>query len=186
MPVRIDTAAGLQSVQIAIQYDNTVLTLVEVQKTGLTQDFTNIVVHNKPGELTIDATRATPLADGAGDLFGLQFALAPGATGNLAIDLSSARLNDTWLTLNPRPRPGADPSDGLITVLAASATDDARARKEAAVPILVLDKSAKGFRLGSNENSSWLSPWVAQRQAKASTANNWSVSPKPSTIHKTI
>ena len=186
VPVNIDTAAGLQSVQITVRYDSTALTLVDVQKTPLTQGFTNIVVHNNPGELVIDATSVTPLAAGTGELFGLNFAVASSASGSLAIDMASARLNDTWLTLNPQPQPGADTTDGMITVLAPPVAADAQAHKKAAAPLLMLDKkSSKGFSLGSKENSSWLSPWVAQ-QGKASRVNHWSVSPKPSTIHRTL
>ena len=122
VPVNIDTAAGLQSVQLTIRYDASALTLMGVEKTALSANFLYFVTHTTPGELVIDATSVAPLIGGSGVLFNLDFAVAPAVQGTVAIDFVSARLNDTWLTVNPAPSAGLDPSDGVINVLTTSPT----------------------------------------------------------------
>ncbi|MBI5618467.1 MAG: tandem-95 repeat protein, partial [Gammaproteobacteria bacterium] len=164
LPVTIDTAAGLESVQIKVSYDATALAVTGVANTALTQDFTYKVVKSAPGELVIDATATKPVAAGTGDLFLINFAVAPGATGRLAIDLVSARLNDSWLTLNPAPVAGLDPTDGTIDVLQP---------KKAS---LALNRQAKGFALGKTAQSAWLDTWVSQKETRPAKTNNWSVS----------
>lgn len=171
VPVRIDTAAGLESMQLTIRYDRTALSLLEVQKTALTEGFAYTVIHNDPGELVIDTSRAAPLVAGTGDLFGLKFAVAASPSGRVAIDLASARLNDSWLTLNPQPRPGPDPTDGAITVAPPPGITPPRK----SVPVFALDQAAKGFSLGPHGDSAWLAPWVA-REVKAAKVNTWTVS----------
>ncbi|MBI1397472.1 MAG: tandem-95 repeat protein, partial [Betaproteobacteria bacterium] len=116
VPLSIDTAAGLQSVQATVRYDMNALALTGVARTALSAGFAYTVVHSVPGEVTIDATSQTPLDSGTGELFGLVFDVKPAAAGVQAIDLVNVRLNDTWLTVNPAPVAGADSTDGAITV----------------------------------------------------------------------
>jgi hypothetical protein len=201
VPLAIDTAEGLESVQLTVRYDAVSLKLLEVQKTALSAGFVYTVVQNKPGELVIDASRETPLAQGSGALFDLKFAVEPTAHGDVALDFVSVRLNDTWLTVNPLPVAGADPTDGVIHVLAAplaqaraaaNATGNRKIPTLAAVtqpapaPAVALKQVATSFDLGQPGNNAWLNNWVAPPQEK-SKANAWTISAKPAgptdTIH---
>ncbi|MFO1192955.1 MAG: hypothetical protein U1F00_12440 [Rhodoferax sp.] len=56
------------------------------------------------------------LAGGSGSLLELDFRVAEGAAGVLPLDLQWVQLNETHLTLQPEPIPGADPTDGAIAV----------------------------------------------------------------------
>jgi hypothetical protein len=133
----------------------------------------------------------------------LRFQLAPSATGALALDLVSARLNDTWLTLNPAPLPGADPTDGRINVLQASpvavpltltaaaaavgspANDDGRDDSTDLKDRPVLDfrrGSGRGFALGQTKPNLWLNKWLAE-PGNAGGANNWTISGKRPNVH---
>ena len=180
VPVRIDTAAGLESVQMVVRYDSTLLSVVEVLKTELTQGFGYTIVRNNPGELVVDLSSKLPLASGAGDLLQLKFAVAASASGTVALDLASVRLNDTWLTLNPAPLPGQDPTDGAIQVLVPP-PQPAVARR-APPPSVVFGAAPKAFDLGHNEAaSSWLQNWVSennQNNQKSRQANAWSLTAK--------
>ncbi|MCQ8182414.1 cohesin domain-containing protein, partial [Methylomonas sp. SURF-1] len=171
VPVNIDTAAGLESIQMTVRYDAAKLGLLEVQKTGLTAGFVYTVVENAPGELKIDASALKPLADGGGVLFELNFAVAASARGAAALDFVSVRLNDTWLTVDPLPVAGADPTDGLIEILAPAA---APARQ----PTLALRQGARSFDLGKTEQQAWLSQWLNPSEKDSAKANDWSISAK--------
>ncbi|MCC6473525.1 MAG: cadherin-like domain-containing protein, partial [Burkholderiales bacterium] len=116
VPVQLDTAANLVSVQLALAYSATDLELVDVRLGGLTLDFDWFVKTVQPGRLTVDMSRLTALAGGSGNLLELDFRVAPTASGTLPLDLQWTALNDTRLTLNPEPQPGADPTDGAIRV----------------------------------------------------------------------
>jgi len=180
VPVLIDTAAGLESVQMVVRYDSTALSVVEVLKTELTQGFGYTVVRNNPGELVIDLSSKLPLASGSGDLLQLKFAVAASASGTVALDLASVRLNDTWLTLNPAPLPGKDPTDGAILVLVPP-PQPVTARR-ASPPSVVFGAAPKAFDLGHNEAAStWLQNWVSennQNNQKSRQANAWSLTAK--------
>jgi len=169
VPVNIDTTAGLESVQMTVRYDASKLRLVDVQKTALTQGFIYSVVQNNPGELKIDATSLKPLTDGSGVLFGLNFAVAAHAQGAVALDFVSVRLNDTWLTVNPLPVPGSDPTDGLIEIVA-----PVPARQ----PVLALRQGAKSFDLGKSGQQTWLNDWLNPSDQQSAKANDWSISAK--------
>jgi hypothetical protein len=62
--------------------------------------------------------RAPRLASGGGSLLEVDYRVAPSAAaGPLALDLKTVTLNEGGLVLTPRPVPGPDPTDGLITVV---------------------------------------------------------------------
>ncbi|MCW5625570.1 MAG: hypothetical protein KIT73_12730, partial [Burkholderiales bacterium] len=117
VPVSLDTAAGLESVQLRIAYDPAVLEYVELRRGDLTADFNWFVSSHVPGLVTVDATRLQPLARGTGALLQIDFRIREGASaGDTAIDIQAAALNETRLTLNPLPVPGLDATDGRVTV----------------------------------------------------------------------
>ena len=116
VPVNLDTAAGLQSVQLRLGYDERALQLVNVRRGSLTQDFQGFMDTHQPGAVVVDLSSLQPLSDGQGSLLELDFKVLATAPTAIAVDLQAACLNDGWLTLTPAPQPGADPTDGLITV----------------------------------------------------------------------
>ena len=117
VPVTLDTAAGLESVEFTLVYPASDLELVAVRQGGLTLDFQYVVIDsNTAGRLVVDMSRMDAMTGGAGDLIELEFRVSANARGALAIDLQSTALNETWLTLNAESQPGLDPTDGVIRV----------------------------------------------------------------------
>jgi hypothetical protein len=140
VPVNLDTAAGLEAVQLRLAYDVDALELVHVGRGSLTGDFQWFVQRNSPGMLVIDTTRLTSLADGTGTLLDLQFRARPSAQpGEVLLDLQWIELNEGRLTLNPAPQVGADPTDGLLRILPRSAS------AQPSRPALVAPESAGGW-----------------------------------------
>ncbi|MBL8335243.1 MAG: tandem-95 repeat protein, partial [Rhodoferax sp.] len=114
VPVRLDTAAGLASVQLRLAFPADALELVGVRLGSLTADFQLLVVDRSPGVLQVDMSSLLALAGGSGSLLELDFRIAEAASGVLPLDLQWVQLNETHLTLQPEPIPGADPTDGAI------------------------------------------------------------------------
>ena len=122
VPISLDTAAGLESVEITLAYPADSLELLDVRLGGLTQDFHYFVKDTSvAGRIVIDMARMQAMAGGAGTLVELEFRVKAGATGSLAIDLLSTALNETRLTLNAESVAGIDPTDGMVTVPAPAA-----------------------------------------------------------------
>jgi hypothetical protein len=118
VPVNLDTAAGLESVQLRLTWDAAALQLLDVQRGSLTGGFQWFIQKSEPGQLVIDASALQALTGGSGSLVQLDFQLSEQARpGVQLVDLQWARLNDSHLTLNPAPRVGADPTDMLVRVV---------------------------------------------------------------------
>jgi hypothetical protein len=117
VPVLLDTAADLASVQLQLAYPADALALVGVRLGSLTPDFELLVVDRRPGALRIDMSSLLALTGGAGSLLELDFRVADNASGVLPLDLQWAQLNETHLTLQPLPVPGNDPTDGEIRLV---------------------------------------------------------------------
>jgi VCBS repeat-containing protein len=118
VPVRIDTAAGLESVQLQIGYDASRFDLVEVRRGSLSGDFGWFITGQEAGRIRVDMTRLNALQGGSGTLLDIDLRIKPDALpGVTAVDLQYARLNDGRLTLGVLPQVGADASDGRITIL---------------------------------------------------------------------
>jgi hypothetical protein len=117
VPVQLDTAAGLASVQLRLAYPADALELQGVRLGSLTADFGLLVVDRQPGMLRIDMSSLLALAGGAGSLLELDFRVAEAASGVIPLDLQWVQLNETHLTLHPEPVPGSDPTDGVIRLL---------------------------------------------------------------------
>jgi hypothetical protein len=118
VPITLDTAAGLESVNLRIAYDPSLLDLVAVERGDLTTDFAIYTEAREHGAIEIDMARLEALADGTGNLIILQMRIKSHAEAAIAIDLQSASLNDGRLMLTPEPRLGTDPTDGSIVVTA--------------------------------------------------------------------
>jgi hypothetical protein len=116
--IKIDQIAGLESVQMTLIYPTQYLTLSDLRIVGAMADASFKANQKLPGTVLIDVSRLTPIAaSGPSPLFELEFKLDDNApAGAIAIDLQSAALNDTALTLNPTPQPGPDSTDGQIVV----------------------------------------------------------------------
>jgi len=175
VPVRIDSAAGLESIQMTVRYDAAKLAFAGVAETALTASFVYEVVHSEPGVLSIDVSAAAPLTSGSGVLFNLKFDVAASARGPIALDFAAASLNDTHLTLDPQPKPGADPTDGVIDVVAPPTVDPHE--RAAVVPTLSFNLAAQAFSLGDSR-SSWLNDWVADSSSTDADnkSNSWTIS----------
>ncbi|HMW64287.1 MAG TPA: Ig-like domain-containing protein, partial [Accumulibacter sp.] len=116
VPVRLDTAAGLEAVQVQLAWNPELLELVGIRRGSLTGDFQYFVARQQAGELLVDMSRLEQMAGGQGSVLELEFRVAASAAGLVEVDLQWARLNDTHLTLNPAPLFGADPTDGAVFV----------------------------------------------------------------------
>ncbi|OYY95106.1 MAG: hypothetical protein B7Y41_04505 [Hydrogenophilales bacterium 28-61-23] len=172
VPVNLDTAAGLESVELTLVYPADNLELVEVRLGGLTQDFQYFVKDvSVPGRIGIDMSRMEAMAGGSGSLLELVFKVSANARGDLAIDLQSTALNETWLTLNPAPQPGSDPTDGAVKV---KLPPPVVAKKPAINPA----GWGSDFMLGQNTQSAWVNQWLSGNQDKpaARKLNNWKLS----------
>ena len=122
VPITLDTATGLESVEIALLYPADSLLLLDARLGGLTQDFQYFVKDTSvPGRIVLDMSRMEALRGGSGTLVELEFRIADGAQGSLAIDLQATALNETRLTLNAESQPGLDPTDGRIILPVAQA-----------------------------------------------------------------
>ncbi|MBL8339682.1 MAG: hypothetical protein JNM97_23150, partial [Rhodoferax sp.] len=141
VPITLDTAAGLESVEITLVYPADSLSLRDVRLGGLTQDFDYFVADTgTPGRIVIDMARMSAMAGGAGTLVELAFQIADDAQGSLAIDLQATALNETRLTLNAESQPGQDPTDGRI-VLPVAQTPVVVVATPAAAALPVFDPS---------------------------------------------
>jgi len=123
VPITLDTAAGLNSVQLRVVYDPAVFELLDVRKGSLTGAFDWLVDRATPGVIEIDLSRRQPLESGAGTVAELDLRIRDGvASGSYRLDLQWARLNDGRLTLTPVPQVGDDATDGVVDVTAPTST----------------------------------------------------------------
>jgi hypothetical protein len=120
LPVVVDTIpAGLNGVELWLQYDEDALEFVGVDRGSIPQDFDFLFVDDATaGRLRVDTSNLTLVdAPEGGTLLELGFRLRDEAAGVLDIDLQLALLNDGRYTLTPEPIAGPDGSDGRIAVI---------------------------------------------------------------------
>ena len=115
VPVNVDTAVGLESVQLSIGYDPDMLEVIAVHQSILTAGFTGIFDTHTAGAVYVDMS-GPALNDGSGALVALEVRVKDTASGAIVLDLRSAALNDGHLVLGQAPQTGADATDGRITV----------------------------------------------------------------------
>ena len=117
VPLRLDTAAGLDSARLRLAWDAQALELLAVERGSLTGDFQWYLERRGEGELYVDMSRMHALAAGSGSLIELRFRVAADAQpGVVDLDLTWASLDEGRLTLSPRPQPGPDAADGVLTI----------------------------------------------------------------------
>jgi 3-phytase len=128
VPVTIDDASGLEAVDLSIGYDTALLELVAVRPGAVTAGATLVMGPLTPGgSLTAGLVLASPLTSSrGGSLLELDYRVRPGApSGPTPIDLQQVSLNEGWLVLTPTPVAGSDATDGLVTIVSASAPSTA-------------------------------------------------------------
>src|SRR6185436_7090806 len=88
VPIALDTAAGVDSVQLRLAFDSNALDLREVRKGDLTVDFDWLVDRSTPGMLRVDMARLSALQGGQGHLLELDFHIHDEvAAGSYRLDL---------------------------------------------------------------------------------------------------
>jgi hypothetical protein len=115
VPVYLDTAENLESVQLTLGYDANALEVLAVRPGSLTQQFPYFIERHDGGTVYVDMS-GPRLAGGAGTLVELVVRIEDTASGPLAIDFQSAALNEGHLTIGVLPVAGSDPTDGRIVV----------------------------------------------------------------------
>jgi len=160
VPLSIDVAQGLESLQARIAYDADALDLVTVNTTSLTSGFVTIFDTTEPGMLRVDMSTIRPLEGGGGALIKLTFRVGRGAAGTAAIDLQSARLNDGALVLTPLPVAGADATDGAVNVTPAKRAVQSEAAQSARIDWL--RRGAAALSLPSlPQRGDWIEDFVS-------------------------
>jgi hypothetical protein len=124
-PVNIDNAAGIRGAEIHLKYDPAVLDITadQVTKGSVWGNDPNVqVVANVDavnGVVSVFISSANDLPAGAGSLVNFNFTIRAGvAPGTTTLDLTEVRLNEGGIIVSPEPQPGADSSDGVITIVA--------------------------------------------------------------------
>jgi hypothetical protein len=88
-----------------------------VRRGTVSGDFDWFISGQEPGRITVDMSRLDALPEGSGTLLDLDLRIRSDALPGVSpIDLQYASLNDGRLTLNVVPQPGADETDGRITI----------------------------------------------------------------------
>ncbi|WP_254509284.1 cohesin domain-containing protein [Anatilimnocola floriformis] len=123
-PVNIDNAAGIRAAEIRLKYDPTVLDISDSQivkgsvwgSDANVQVVANIDAVN--GVIAVFISGADGLPSGSGSLVNFNFTVKAGATvgSTTTLDLTTVRLNEGAIVVNPAPQAGADATDGVITI----------------------------------------------------------------------
>jgi len=114
VPINLDTAVNLESVQLTVDFDAAKLELVGVRRGSLTADFGYYIERRANGQLSVDMSRLEGLDDGSGSILVLDLKVKEGVVGTVGVNLARAVLNEGLLT------PGVDASDGSIDVAPAT------------------------------------------------------------------
>ncbi|MCB1967173.1 MAG: cadherin-like domain-containing protein, partial [Candidatus Accumulibacter sp.] len=125
VPVLIDDAVGLESVDLRLAYDPALLEIVAVREGSATNGATIITnpapASNANGTLVVGLALTNPRPAGGGSLLEIDFRIRPtAASGSTALNLTQVSLNEDGLVLTPLPVPGQDGSDGLLTIRSAT------------------------------------------------------------------
>jgi len=166
VPVTLDTAAGLEALQLIVAYPPDQVTLLTVRLAGVAEDFDWLITDNgTPGRVVVDASRLEPLVSGTGTVLELVFKVSRQAMGAIPIDMQWAMLNDSHLTLSPTPAPGPDATDGQIQVWNAKGKHS----------WLQSDLGWTPSTDGQSAHSAWLSNWLAGSNTESKKKGGWKV-----------
>ncbi len=157
VPVMVDDAAGIESLQLVINYPSSQLTLTSVSLGGLAADFGYFVRDTgTAGVIKVDMARLNALSassiqtTGSNHLLELNFTVKAGVTGQVNIDLATATINDAALTVYPAPAVGG--------TLPGGATDmtDGHICVATPLPTLNLSTTIGDFAINTSGNAGWL------------------------------
>jgi PKD repeat protein len=132
--VLIDDASHLQTVDLEIRYDSSMLDVsrTAVRPGALAPGATLLAnVDDANGRIRVSLLLKQPLSHGSGSLVDIDFQIRANAhQGSTSLDLVSVMLNEGSLILTVEPVHGADSTDGLIVidgvVIAAATASTAR------------------------------------------------------------
>jgi hypothetical protein len=120
VPVMIDEAHLLESVELTIAYDTSKLDVVAggVRKGSLTQNATLLTnVESAAGMIRIAMVLPRPLGPGSGSLVEIEYRVKETALpGPALLDMRHITLNEGSLVLTVVPQVGEDATDGRITI----------------------------------------------------------------------
>jgi VCBS repeat-containing protein len=171
VPVNLDTAAGLESMQFTLAYAADQMALQDVRLAGLSEDFQWLISDtSQPGLVRVDMSRLQALSAGSGRVLELVFRIADSARGTLALDLQWAALNDQHLTLNPAPVVGNDPTDGKIVIL--ESREAVRVRFGSTLSDSLFDSGGALSHQAAGRES-WLGSWLTGEQDRPKKKNAW-------------
>lgn len=172
IPVKLDTAEGLESVKLKLRYDPKAIKVIAVRRGSLTQDFGWFIDHSRKGYISIDMSRLGRMAGGEGDLILIEVRIKPGARGAVQLDLEEATLNESRLTLNPAPQPGIDVTDGTLVI--EPKQKHRKAAKTARIDLggKVARAAERGVFAGNGNASGWQADFLAGIDARPRTPNS--------------
>jgi hypothetical protein len=115
VPLTIDDAAGVQSVEVELRYPTAVLESPRVRTGSLTANGVLAVnVQPRDGSIRIALALVEPLPAGPGSLIEIDFRIAAAKKKPRLVDLARVSLNEEGLVLTPAPAPGRDATDGWV------------------------------------------------------------------------
>ena len=117
VPIVIDDATGLESIDCKVGYDPRVLTDPRVRLGAVTTG--GMVIANTTILSRIIIAAALPEGPRAqtGTILEIDFRVQPTASvGTTRVDLRLVSLNEDGLVVSPAPRVGVDSTDGLIQI----------------------------------------------------------------------
>ena len=117
VPIVIDDATGLESIDCKVGYDSTVLASPRVRLGAVTTG--GMVIANTTIFSRIIIAVALPEGPSApsGTVLEIDFRVRPSApVGGTRVDLRLVSLNEDGLVVSPAPRVGVDSTDGLIHI----------------------------------------------------------------------
>lgn len=128
VPVDIDNADGVRGAEIDISFTPSLLqTSQAAVVAGSVWPQGAVVeanVNNTAGTIAAIVANAQALPAGGGSLLNVDFTINSRAVAgqSTAIDLTNAVLNSGAIVPNPEPKPGPDPTDGLVTFVGNTAS----------------------------------------------------------------
>ncbi len=98
IPVSINDAAELASAQIVLNYDSNLLSVEEVIKAALTEDFDIDFDKSKQGQITVNIANDQAITTGSGELIKIKFTAVQDVSGNQnsPLTLAGVHLYDSF------------------------------------------------------------------------------------------
>jgi hypothetical protein len=170
VPVNIDRATQVQSLDLQIRYDTA---LLDVEESGvhlgalIVDGNLSVNVDDAAGMISIAVDLPAALGPGSGSLLEIDYKIAATAQpGPTRIDLQQVVLNDGALILTIDPVAGDDPTDGLLTIIpAAGSSRGAAAQAKALSDASLQDAADVSRRRASN--------WSGDEETEGNANDSW-------------